>query len=271
MKIAMAQMSMTNDRTKNLNRSLDYIRQAEHTDLLFFPEVQLTPFFAQYHAAELQDQTGLTVDDIVTSPEEDVLRRFRTAAADAGIYVSPNIYLRQEDGAYDTSLLIDPWGKVIGDAEMVHVVSAPHFYETEYYTPSRNGFEVFDTRFGKIGIVICFDRHLPESIRSCAAQGADLVIIPTANIKAEPIDVFRAELIAAAYQNTVCIAMCNRVGLEGDMDFAGHSLVVDCNGQILLEADDQEALLTCDIDLSCVEEARTARPYLDVRRPAMYH
>ena len=86
--------------------------------------------------------------------------------------------------------------------------------ECDYYTPSEEGFQVFTTEFGKIGIVICFDRHLPESIRSCAAQGADLVIVPTANTKAEPLEMFEWEMRVQAYQNQTFVAMCNRVGKE---------------------------------------------------------
>lgn len=270
MKIAMAQMAMSASVSENLKKSLDMIQRARGSDLIFFPEVQLTPFFAQYHREDLESHTGLSPEDVITSPGDGVLHKFRKAAEDAGLYVSPNFYQKQEDGCYDTSLLIDPWGKVVGDAEMVHVISLPQFYEAEYYTPSRNGFEVFDTRFGKVGIVICFDRHLPESIRSCAMKGAELIIIPTANTKSEPMDVFRSEIVAEAFQNNVFIAMCNRVGAEGAMDFAGQSLVVDCNGKVLLEADDREGLLSCDIDLTRCKTARRMRPYIDCVRPEVY-
>lgn len=270
MKIAMAQMSMSASISENLDKSLKMVRSASGSDLVFFPEVQLTPFFAQYHKEDLKQHTGLSPEDIITSPGQGVLHQFRHAAEEAGLYVSPNLYLKQDDGCYDTSLLIDPWGKVVGDAEMVHVVSLPQFYEAEYYTPSRNGFEVFDTKFGKVGIVICFDRHLPESIRSCAMKGAQLIIIPTANTKSEPMNVFEAEIVAEAFQNNVFIAMCNRVGKEDGMDFAGQSLIVDCNGKILLKADDQEQLLTCDLDLTRCATSRRARPYIDCVRPEAY-
>lgn len=270
MKIAMAQMAMSASIPENLSKSLNMIENARGSDLVFFPEVQLTPFFAQYHKEDLKKHTGLSPEDMVTSSADGVLHQFRHAAEETGIYVSPNFYLKQDDGCYDTSLLIDTWGKVVGDAEMVHVVSLPQFYEAEYYTPSKNGFEVFDTRFGKIGIVICFDRHLPESVRSCALKGAQLIIIPTANTKSEPMDVFRSEIVAEAFQNNVFIAMCNRVGKEGEMDFAGQSLIVDCNGKVLLEADDKEQLLTCDIDLTRCATSRRARPYIDCVRPEIY-
>ena len=76
---------------------------------------------------------------------------------------------------------------------MVHIAQAKQFYEQDYYTPSDTGFKVFDTPFGKVGIVICYDRHLPESIRTCTLKGADLIIVPTA--KLQTIEVFPKLLV----------------------------------------------------------------------------
>ena len=78
---------------------------------------------------------------------------------------------------------------------MVHIAQAENFYEQDYYTPSDDGFKVFDTEFGKVGIVICYDRHLPESIRTCVLKGADLIIIPTANTKSEPMEMLNGKFV----------------------------------------------------------------------------
>ena len=101
----------------------------------------------------------------------------------------------------------------------------------------RAGFKVFHTPFGNIGIVICFDRHIPESIRSCALKGADLVIVPTANTKAEPMELFEWEMRVQAMQNQVFIAMCNRVGTEDQMQFAGESIIIHPSGEVIAKAD----------------------------------
>lgn len=166
--------------------------------------------------------------------------------------------------------MIDADGRIMGKSTMVHVTSAPQFYELDYYTPSPDGFRVYDTAFGKIGIVICFDRHLPESIRTCAVLGTQLILIPTANLTTEPMGLFEWEVRVQAYQNNVFIAMCNRVGTEGGVTFAGQSLVVDSDGNTLLKGDARERLLTCDIDLSQCETSRRDRPYISLRRPDMY-
>jgi N-carbamoylputrescine amidase len=116
-------------------------------------------------------------------------------------------------------------------------------------------------------VVICFDRHYPESLRACALQGAQLVVIPTANVKAEPLELFEWELRVPAMQNSLFIAMCNRVGVEGEMDFAGESLVADPDGGLVAKADDREQILLAEIDLARQQHAAAARPYLALRRP----
>lgn len=153
---------------------------------------------------------------------------------------------------------------------MVHIAQNKNFYEQDYYTPSDDGFKVFHTPFGNVGIVICFDRHIPESIRSCALKGADLIIVPTANTKAEPMEMFEWEMRVQAMQNQVFIAMCNRVGTEDKMQFAGESIVIHPGREVIAKANDQEQLLTCDIDLNEVKKVRNNINYLSLRRPEQY-
>jgi len=153
---------------------------------------------------------------------------------------------------------------------MVHIVQAEGFYEQDYYTPSDSGFKVYDTAIGKVGVVICFDRHYPESIRSCVLQGAEIVIIPTANTKDEPLQMFEWELRVPAMQNSVFIAMCNRVGLEGKMDFRGESIVVDPNGKVIVKANDQEQIVFADIDIDLASKIKNQKPYFKLRRPEAY-
>lgn len=262
MKLAMAQMAMSARPAENLARALAYFRRAEGCDLLFFPEIQLTPFFPQY--------PGRDVSGYVTLPEGPEIAAFREAARRHRLYASPNVYLEQNGRRYDTSLWLTPEGELAGMAKMVHIAQAEQFYEQDYYAPSDDGFHVFDTTFGRVGIVICFDRHLPESIRTCALKGAQLVIIPTANTKAEPGDQFEWELRVQARQNGVYIAMCNRVGLEDGMDFCGASMVAGPDGELVAMADDREQLITVELDLSHAAEVQRSRPYLSLRRTEWY-
>ena len=182
----------------------------------------------------------------------------------------PNVYLKENDKYYDTSIMISEEGQIIGNSKMVHIMQCHQFYEQDYYNPSDTGFRVFETPFGKIGIIVCFDRHLPESFRLCALEGADLIIIPTANTKEEDLEKFEWEIRIAAMQNNVFVAMCNRVGKEGEMDFAVESILVDPNGDVVEKADDNELIVYADIDLALVNEARKARPFISLRRPDVY-
>ncbi len=262
MKLAMAQMRMSEDIGTNLAKSLDFCDQAKGADLLFFPEIQCSPFFPQYEKqnadAYLMQADGAEVQALCAKAKEHSL------------YLSPNLYLSRGGRRYDCSLWIEPDGTIKDTAEMVHIAQAEQFYERDYYMPSESGFKVFDTPFGTVGIVICFDRHLPESIRTCALMGADLVLIPTANTEAEPMELFEWEIRVQAMQNQVFVAMCNRVGREDQMEFAGQSLVADPRGNLICKADNREQLVTCELDLTEARRVRDAVPYLSTRRKECY-
>ena len=207
MKLVLAQMSMSMDRGSNVKKALEEIDVASSKggDLIFFPEAQLTPFFPQYPGALLLGM-GIHREAFSVPSNSEILSQFQEKAKEHGIYISPNFYVKDRDGhLYDRSYMIDCAGNVQGASDMVHIYSAPNFYERDYYSPSKDGFRVYDTPFGRIGIVICFDRHLPESVRACALQGAQLVLIPTANLTEEPMDLFLSEIRTEAFHNNVFI------------------------------------------------------------------
>ena len=206
---------------------------------------------------------GITIDS-------NEVKAFQQTCRECHIMASPNIYLLEADKYYDANILIDKNGDIIGIQKMVHIAQAKEFYEQDYYEPSDEGFKVFDTELGRIGIVICFDRHYPESIRTEALMGADLILVPTANVKSEPMEMFEKEIQVQAFQNSVIVAMCNRVGTEGNMVFAGESIVVDESGQNIIKADDKEDIYYVDIDLGIVNNIRESKPYTSLRRPDLY-
>lgn len=262
----MAQIEVSPSVEANEARAVRICDQAADSDMVIFPEVQVTPFFAQYPAGN----TPYDVDNYKMSMGHPFIGRLQEAAKNNSQYISPNLYIEEAGRCYDRSLWIRPDGTIGGKADMVHIFQAPRFYEQDYYTPSRDGFKVFDTEFGRVGIVICFDRHIPESIQTCARRGAQLVIIPTANCKAEPMDLFEWEVRVQAMHNQVYIAMCNRVGTEGDMEFAGESLVAGPEGDLIVKADDARQVVTCDIDLSEALRSRERKQWSAVRREQFY-
>ena len=264
MRIGLAQTSMESDMEKNFKKSLAFISDAakQGVDLICFPEVQLTPFFAQYEKKD--------VSQYVIDMNSRYISKMRLLCKQSGIYACPNFYMEDNGKRYDMSLLIDDKGCVIGIQKMVHVAQCEFFYEQDYYTPSEEGFQVFDTEFGKIGIVVCFDRHYPESIRTEAIRGAELIIIPTANTTAEPSELFQWEVRVQAFQNSVNIAMCNRIGKEDKMIFSGESVVCDHDGNIVSVAGCNESLLIAEVDLHAASEKRKIKPYTSLRRPDLY-
>lgn len=264
MRIAMYQMENADSIQENLTKSLNAIKTAAENgaDLILFPEVQLTEFFPQYQNRDVSSYE-ITLDSVIVKEFCNVCRANHIMAV-------PNIYLKENGKMYDASILIDQSGEILGVQKMVHVAQAEKFYEQDYYTPSDTGFHVFDTDFGKIGIVVCFDRHYPESIRTEVLMGADIILIPTVNTKLEPMKMFEMELCVQAFQNSVIIAMCNRVGKENEMDFAGESIIVSANGDVIMKAEDTEQIIYADIDLAKVKEIRKSKPYTTLRRTDCY-
>lgn len=265
MKIALAQMKMELSMEENLKKSLRLIELAgeNKADLIFFPEIQLSPFFPQYESRD--------ASRYLLPLDHEYIQEITSTCHRNKIMASPNLYLQTNGTAYDASLFIDENGKILGTSKMVHIMQSQYFYEQDYYAPSDDGFKVYDTPQGKIGIVICFDRHLPESIRSCVALGADLILIPTANIDGEPLELFEWELRVQAMQSSVYIAMCNRVGKENQMTFVGQSVVIDPNGNVVTKANVDEQALYAEVDLALSRAVRNDKPYFRLRRPECYY
>lgn len=264
MKIALAQMAMASDIAVNYEKSIRQIREAaeQEADMICFPEIQLSPFFPQHEKRD--------VSAWLMTEDDPCIAGICEACRAAGIHAATNFYVRENGKPYDMSLLIDDTGAIIGRQKMVHVAQCVQFYEQDYYTPSEDGFRVFDTRLGRIGIVVCFDRHYPESIRTEALRGADLIVVPTANTVQEPSEMFQWEIKVQAFQNSVNIAMCNRVGIEDDMVFSGESIVADCNGNTIALAGSSEELLIAEIDLPAAAKARASKSYTTLRRTELY-
>lgn len=264
MRIALVQMSMEDSEEENLKKCLKWLKYAaeQQAELCLFPELTLHRFFPQYKAEDAEEKK---ID--VTHPW---VAAFQEICRENRIFAVPNFYLKENGKAYDVSILIDSHGNIAGMQKMVHIAQAEFFYEQSYYVPSDDGFHVFDTSMGKIGIVVCFDRHYPESIRTEKLKGADLILIPTANTETEPLEMFEWEVRVQAFQNGVPIAMCNRIGKEDAMGFAGKSVVVDVEGNVLARADEKEQVLIAEIDMDRSVQASRKRPYTSLRRTEFY-
>jgi len=267
MRIALIQQHATQDRDDNLHRGLDAFEMAAEggADLACFAELAFEPFYPQRPADEKPETLAQEVPGPVTEA-------FAARAAELGVVVVLNLYERAGDLCYDCSPVIDSDGSLLGRARMVHITDYPCFHEQGYYAPGDTGAPVFATSVGKIGVSICYDRHYPEHMRALALAGAELVVVPQAGAVGEwPDGLYEAELQVAAFQNGYFTALCNRVGAEECLDFAGESFVCGPDGTVLARAPQgEDHILFVDIDLAEVGESHARKLFLRDRRPELY-
>jgi predicted amidohydrolase len=263
-KIAAAQMKMSPDTDENYRKALALIRLAAENgaEMICFPEGQLSRYAPQYR--------GLSPEAYAVPADHPYVEGLRAACRENRIIacVTPN--LLENGRVYPAGMIISQDGRVLGVGKKNHIVMAEHFYEQDYFSPGPGGFCVADTSVGRVGIVMCFDRHYPESFRFMAMNGADFVFVPVANERAEPGEMFEWEIRVPAFQNSLNILMCNRVGTEGGMDFCGGSIFADFDGGVAARADDSEQLLYAQADLSGAAGSRRARQYLPLLRPEVF-
>src|SRR5436190_15177397 len=192
--IGLIQQTASSDLARNLTRGEEALRRAagEGAQLIAFPELAFTPFYPQ--SPPSGDVRALA--ETVPGPSTD---RFQRLAQELGVVVVLNVFERDGDRTYDCSPVIDADGALLGRTRMVHITEYPCFHEQQYYAPSDLGAPVFETRVGRVGVAICYDRHFPEYMRALALGGADLVVVPQAGIADEwPAGVFEGEMTIAA-------------------------------------------------------------------------
>lgn len=267
MRIALVQYSAGADVAANLDRGCAAVAEAADAgaDLVVFPELSFTRFFPQRPAGA----DPLAHAEPIPGPTTDALT---AAARRHGVVVVPNVYEYADGRGYDTSVVIDADGRIVGRTRMMHITDYEGFHEQGYYAPGDLGAPVFETAAGRIGVAICYDRHFPEYLRALALAGADLVLVPQAGIQDEwPEGLFEAEMQVAALQNGYFTALANRVGREEVLHFAGGSFVADPFGRVVARAPEgEETILYADVDLNRCAQAPARRLFLRHRRPDAY-
>ncbi len=267
MKLALVQQPAGPDRAANLQRGLAALERAaaEGARLACFAELGFEPFHPQRKASGGTLALAEPVPGPTTAALAGAARRLR-------LVIVANLYERDGDRAFDSSPVIDADGRLLGVTRMVHITDYPHFHERGWYAPGDRGAPVYETAAGRIGVAICYDRHFPEYMRALALGGADLVLIPQAGIEDEwPDGLYEGEVRTAAFQNGYFAALCNRVGREDALTFAGESFVCDPEGRVLARAGrGTEEILCCDVDLAAAEGATARRLFRRDRRAALY-
>jgi N-carbamoylputrescine amidase len=266
-KIALAQLSAGPDRSANLARALETMTAAKRAgaELIVFPEVILDRFFPQVPG----DREALKLAEPIPGPTSDAVS---AKARELGLVTVFNLYELSQGHRFDSSPVFDADGTLLGITRMVHITDYEGFHEQDYYHPGDKGVPVYETRVGKVGVAICYDRHYPEVMRALGVAGAELVVIPQAGTVGEwPEGLYEAEVRTAAFQNGYFTALSNRVGIEGKLHFSGESFVVDPEGRVVARGRSlEEDLVLADVDLSLCSTSTARKLFWRNRRPELY-
>ena len=280
-KVALVQMAVSPNPDENLKRAIARVEEAARMggQVICLPELFRSQYFCQQ-----EDTSFFDLAESVPGPSTEALS---AAARRAGVVVIAPVFERRAPGVYHNSAaVIDADGKIAGLYRKMHIPDDPAYYEKFYFTPGDLGFHAFDTRFGRLGTLICWDQWYPEGARLAALEGACILFYPTAigwhpAEKAEngaaQHDAWRTVQRGHAVANGVYLAAVNRVGHEippggsPGIEFWGRSFLCDPQGVILAEAStNREEILIGEVDLTRLEDVRRNWPFLRDRRIDAY-
>tara|TARA_B110000208_G_scaffold25092_2_gene32290 strand:- start:4907 stop:5797 length:891 start_codon:yes stop_codon:yes gene_type:complete len=270
-RIGLIQVREQGSAEANLSYTIDKIREAAAAgaQIICTQELFTSPYFCATQDPELFD-----LAEPVPGPTTDILA---AVAGELGVVIIGSLFERRSSGVYhNTAVVIDADGSYLGKYRKMHIPQDPGFEEKYYFTPGDLGYKVWDTRFGKISVLICWDQWYPEAARLAALAGAEILFYPTAIgwLSEEKVKLGVAQHTAwetvqrgHAVANGCYVAAVNRTGTEGGIEFWGQSFVSDFYGQVLERAPvDAEALVLADCDLKALEDMRRDWPFFRDRR-----
>ena len=273
--IALVQMSCSATKEPNVATAIARIREAASrgAQIVCLPEL-----FAGPYPCQDEDHARFAWAEPIPGPTHD---RLQQAAAQYQVVVIGSLFERRAPGLYhNTVVVLDADGRSLGLYRKMHIPDDPHYYEKFYFTPGDLGFRCFRTRFGCLGVGICWDQWYPEAARLMALQGAELIFYPTAigwlpsekpQYGESQLAAWETAMRAHAIANGLYVAAVNRVGVEGQLEFWGSSFVSDPYGNVTVRATtSQEELVTAACQLDLVDTARTHWPFLRDRRIDAY-
>ena len=279
-KIALVQMRCSMNPVENVDKAISFIRKAASQGAKI---VSLQELFTTQYFCQKEDHKYFAFAEAIPGP---TTKRLSEIAKELDMVIVASLFEKRAAGLYhNTAAIIDADGTFLGKYRKMHIPDDPLFYEKFYFTPGDLGFKSWKTRYGTIGVCVCWDQWFPETARLTALSGAEILFYPTA-IGWHPSEkahygvrqhsswetIQRAHAIA----NGCFVAVPNRVGHEapdgGDgLEFWGQSFVADPSGQIIGKAsNDQEEVLIADIDLKQLDQQRTHWPFLRDRRIDAY-
>ncbi len=253
-----------------IEKHLPFIEQAaaRGVKILCMQEVFTGPYFCPSQDAKWY---GLA-EAIPGGPTTALMQEI--AAKHQMVIVAP-IYEKAMTGVYyNTAAVIDADGRYLGRYRKKHIPQVAGFWEKFFFKPGNEGYPVFDTAYGQVGVYICYDRHFPEGARLLGLHGAEIVFNPSATVAGLSQYLWKLEQPAHAVANGYFMGNVNRVGTEAPWNigkFYGTSYFVDPRGQILAEgSEDDEELVVADLDLNLIQEVRDTWQFYRDRRPETY-
>ncbi len=281
--LAAVQMSCCEEREENIEKAVGFVYEAadKGADIILLPELFETPYFCQQRNYDFYYMAEKTEDN-------PAVKRLCAAARQTGAVIPVSFYEKCGNTAFNSVAVIDADGTVLGVYRKSHIPD-DHFYQEKFYfSPGDTGFKVWDTKFGKIGVGICWDQWFPEAARCMALMGAQLLLYPTA-IGSEPIlecdsmPHWRRAMQGHAAANLVPVAAANRIGTEyvypseenqrqsSSLTFYGSSFITDATGKIIAGADRKtEGIITAELNPDANEELRQSWGVFRDRRPELY-
>ena len=260
-KIACVQMGMKmEDKEANLNTASRLLVEAgkKGVQIALLPELFNTEYFAWWN-----DRKYFLFAEPIPGPTTKVLCEI---AKKHKMYIVAPFYEEEGPGIYyNSAVLINDDGEITGKQRKMHM-PAVRSLEKIYFTPAQANYPVFKTKYGHIGICICYDRLFPEVMRALTLNGAEIIFNPVAGTIYPEV----STLDTRALENVIFVIAANRVGEEGGHRYRGGSMFVNPEGKIFAQAGDQEELLIETIDVEDVRKTRDKYPYLRDRRPELY-
>lgn len=281
--VAAVQMKCSKSVEKNIAHAEELVRQAaaKGAEIVLLPELFERPYFCQERRYEYYEYAQ-------TAEENPAVRHFSRVAAELGIVIPVSFYEKEVNNTYNSVAVLDADGKNLGIYRKTHIPDDHYYQEKFYFTPGDTGFRAFKTRYGTIGVGICWDQWFPETARGMALAGAEILFYPTA-IGSEPIlecdsmPHWRRCMTGHAACNLMPVVAANRVGTEtvepciengnqkSALTFYGSSFITDATGEVVEEMDrESEGFIMHKFDLDEMERERRSWGLFRDRRPEMY-
>ncbi len=274
-KIGLVQMSCTADKQANLAKAVVKIEAAAAKGAQI---ICLQELFTSLYFCDVEDYDNFKLAETIPGPSTEALQK--TALA-LGVVIIASLFEKRAQGVYhNTTAVIDADGSYLGKYRKMHIPDDPGFYEKFYFTPGDLGYKVFDTKFAKIGVLICWDQWYPEAARITSLMGAEILFYPTAigwattqdeKTNTEQHHAWQTIQSSHAIANGVHVVGVNRVGEEAGVKFWGGSFISNPFGTLLYKASyDEEEVIVEEIDLNKTDNYRTHWPFLRDRRIDSY-